>query len=174
MVTRVSTTLTQLLKVQNMNITTKAINLSTFAIRALDFLTPLVQLVVRIWLANVFWKSGLTKITSWDSTMTLFNYVYQVPVIPPELAAWLSTAVELGGAALLAFGLAGRFATASLFILNIVAVISYPDLSAVGIKDHFFWGLLLLIFLVQGPGKLSIDYFIRKRFMPVAAMDVTP
>lgn len=149
------------------NIITRAINLSTLAIRGLDFLTPLVQLVARIWLANVFWKSGMTKITSWDSTMTLFNYVYQVPVISPELAAQLSTAVELGGAALLAFGLAGRFATAALFILNIVAVISYPDLSAVGIKDHFFWGLLLLIFFVQGPGKLSIDYFIRKCLMPV-------
>ncbi len=146
---------------------TKAIHLSGLAIHGLEFLAPLVELGARIWLANVFWKSGLTKITSWDSTLTLFNYVYQVPVVSPELAAQLSTGVELGGAALLAVGFAGRFGTAALFILNIVAVISYPDLSDVGLKDHFFWGVLLLIFLVQGPGKLSVDYFIRKRFIPV-------
>ncbi len=149
-----------------MSAITKAINLSSLAIRGLEFLSPLVELGARLWLADVFWKSGLTKISSWDSTMSLFNYVYQVPVISPELAAQLSTGVEIGGAVLLATGFAGRFATAGLFILNIVAVISYPDLSAVGLKDHFYWGLLLLLFLVRGPGKLSIDYFIRKRLMP--------
>lgn len=153
-----------------MNASTKAIKLSGLAIRGLDFAAPLVQLGARLWLANVFWKSGLTKIASWDSTLNLFNYVYQVPVISPELAAQLSTAVELGGAVLLAFGLAGRFAATALFILNIVAVISYPDLSAVGLKDHFYWGLLLLVFLVQGPGKLSVDYVIRKRLMTVQTL----
>ncbi len=145
----------------------KFIDLSSLAIRGLEFLSPAVELGARLWLANVFWKSGMTKIASWDSTLSLFNYVYTVPWIPPELAAILSTGVELGGAALLAVGLAGRFGTAALFILNIVAVISYPDLSAVGLKDHFYWGLLLAIFLVRGPGKLSIDHWIRSRHMVV-------
>ena len=148
----------------------KFIDLSSLAIRGLEFLSPAVELGARLWLANVFWKSGMTKIASWDSTLSLFNYVYTVPLIPPELAAILSTGVELGGAALLAVGLAGRFGTAALFILNIVAVISYPDLSAVGLKDHFYWGLLLAIFLVRGPGKLSIDHWIRSRHMVVPAV----
>ena len=154
-------------KEQDMDVTTKAISFSGRAILGLDFLAPLVELGARVWLANIFWKSGLTKISSWDSTLTLFNYVYQVPAISPELAAWLSTGVELGGAALLAVGFGGRFAATALLILNIVAVISFPDLSAVGLKDHFYWGLLLLLFLVRGPGKLSIDYLVRKRFMTV-------
>jgi len=141
----------------------RAIDLSRRAIAGLEFLTPAVELGARLWLASVFWKSGLTKITTWDSTLNLFNYVYQVPVLSPDIAAALATAVELGGAALLAVGLAARFGTAGLFILNIVAVISYPDLSEVGHKDHFYWGLLLLVFLVRGPGKLSIDYLIRRR-----------
>jgi putative oxidoreductase len=150
-----------------MNFLNKIIDLSSLAIRGLEFLSPAVELGARLWLANVFWKSGMTKIASWDSTLSLFNYVYTVPLIPPELAAILSTGVELGGAALLAVGLAGRFGTTALFILNIVAVISYPDLSAVGLKDHFYWGLLLAIFLVRGPGKLSIDHWIRSRHMVV-------
>lgn len=134
-------------------------------IRGLEHLTPLVDLGARLWLASVFWKSGLTKISSWDSTLSLFNYVYSVPLLPPELAAVLATAVELGGAALLALGIAGRFGSAALFGLNIVAVISYPDLSPVGLKDHYYWGLLLLLFLVRGPGKLSLDYWIRSRYI---------
>jgi len=141
------------------------IYLSGLAIRGLEYLTPVVDLGARIWLASVFWKSGMTKIASWDSTLNLFNYVYSVPVLPPDLAAALATGVELGGAALLAIGLAGRFGTAALFILNIVAVVSYPDLSPVGLKDHYYWGLLLLIFLVRGPGKLSVDHWIRSRYL---------
>jgi putative oxidoreductase len=152
-----------------MTLVNKLVTPAALAIRGLDFLAPVVDLAARLWLANVFWKSGLTKISSWDSTLTLFNYVYSVPVLSPELAAALSTGVELGGAALLALGFAGRFGTAALFILNIVAVISYPDLSEAGLKDHFFWGLLLLIFLMRGPGKLSLDYLIRRRFMGTAA-----
>lgn len=140
------------------------INLSSLAIRGLEFLTPIVELGARLWLASVFWKSGMTKITTWDSTLNLFNYVYSVPLLPPDLAAVFATAVELGGAALLAIGLGARFGTAALFILNIVAVISYSDLSAAGLKDHFYWGLLLAIFLVRGPGKLSIDHWIRCRW----------
>ncbi|MEJ2398049.1 MAG: DoxX family protein [Gammaproteobacteria bacterium] len=146
--------------------------LSTLAARAiygLEFLAPVVDLGARLWLANVFWKSGLTKITTWDSTLTLFNYVYAVPLLPPDIAAVLATAVELGGAILLAIGLAARFGTAALFVLNAVAVISYSDLSAVGLKDHYYWGLLLLIFLVRGPGKLSLDYWIRSRLFRQAS-----
>lgn len=142
----------------------KLSNVSALIIRGLEFLTPLVDLGARLWLASVFWKSGLTKISSWDSTLSLFNYVYSVPLLPPDLAALLATAVELGGAALLAIGLAGRIGSAALFGLNIVAVISYADLSPAGLKDHYYWGLLLLLFLVRGPGKLSIDYWIRSRY----------
>lgn len=144
---------------------TLPIKLASCAIRGLDFLSPLVDLAVRLWLANVFWKSGMTKFTSWDSTINLFSYVYEVPVLSPELAAILSTGVELGGAVLLTLGLAGRFGAAALFILNIVAVISYPDLSEVGLKDHYYWGLLLLIVLLHGPGKLSLDHGLRVRLM---------
>lgn len=148
-----------------MSLITSPIRLAGLAIRGLDFLSPLVDLGVRLWVANVFWKSGMTKFTSWDSTLNLFTNVYEVPVLSPELAALLSTTVELGGAALLAVGLAGRFGAAALFVLNIVAVISYPDLSEVGLKDHYYWGLLLLIVLLHGPGKLSVDHWLRGRFM---------
>lgn len=37
---------------------------------------------------------------------------------------------------------------------NIMAVISYPGLSEVGLKDHIYWGILLLVPLLHGPGRL--------------------
>lgn len=66
---------------------------------------------------------------------------------------------------MLAVGLGGRVGAAALFILNVIAAISYPDRSEVGLKDHLFWGILLTLFLVHGPGKLSFDHWIRRRVM---------
>ena len=134
-------------------------------IRGLDYISPLADLGIRLYVADIFWKSGLTKIASWDSTVYLFTNLYNVLYLSPEVAATSATAVELGGAVLLAVGLASRFGTAALFILNIVAVISFPDLSDAGRQNHVYWGMLLLIFLLHGPGKLSIDHFIRKKLM---------
>ena len=118
---------------------------------------------VRFYVASVFFKSGLTKIASMDSTIMLFTYEYQVPLLSPTLAAYLGTAAELVLPVMLVLGLGGRFAAAALFAFNIVAVISYPDLSEVGVMQHQYWGVLLLIPLLYGPGKLSIDHFIQRR-----------
>jgi putative oxidoreductase len=135
-------------------------------VRGLETLTPLLDLGIRLWVANVFWKSGLTKIQSWESTVALFTYEYQVPLLSPALAAALGTAVELVFPVLLALGLAGRLSAGVLFAFNIVAVISYPDLNEIGLKDHVYWGILLLVPLLHGPGRLSVDHLLRKRWMP--------
>ena len=126
--------------------------------RGLEFLAPALDLGIRLWVANVFWKSGLTKIQSWDMTVALFENEYHVPLLSPEFAATLGTATELTFPVLLALGLAGRISAFVLFAFNIVAVISYPDLNEVGLKDHVYWGILLLVTLLHGPGKLSLDH----------------
>lgn len=133
------------------------------AARLPEYLAPLFDLGLRLFLANVFLKSGLTKIHNWDSTLYLFSDVYQVPVIPPELAAYMATAGELGLPVLLVLGLFGRFAAAGLFILNIVALISYYDgLSEAGRNQHLYWGLLLAVLLVFSRGKWSLDVWLEK------------
>jgi putative oxidoreductase len=128
------------------------------------YLAPLLDLTVRIWLARVFFLSGLTKIQSWDSTLSLFENEYSVPFLPPELAAYMGTFTELFFPVLLVLGLGTRFAAGVLIVFNIIAVLSYPDLGEVGLKDHQYWGLLLLFPLLHGPGKIAIDHFIRRRF----------
>jgi putative oxidoreductase len=131
----------------------------------LNVLAPLGDLAIRLWVANVFWQSGLTKAQSFGTTLQLFQYEYSVPLLPPELAAYLATFSELTFSVLLAAGLAGRFSAAALFTLNLVAVISYPALDANALGYHQLWGLLLLVPLLHGPGKLSIDHLILKRFL---------
>ena len=126
-------------------------------------LSPAVDLAIRLYIAWVFFKSGLLKTKSWESTLALFEYEFAVPLLSTEMAAYLGTAAELGLPVLLALGLAGRFAALALFLFNIVAVISYPDLSDVGRQHHLYWGMLLAMLAVHGPGLLSADGWIARR-----------
>ncbi len=130
-----------------------------------EYLAPVLDLGIRLLVAGVFFQSGLVKIQSWSSTVALFENEYEVPLLPPELAAYLGTGAELVLPVFLALGLGGRLAAAALFVFNILAVVSYPDLSEVGLKDHQYWGLLLLVTVLHGPGKLSADHFIRRSFL---------
>ncbi len=134
------------------------------SINGIDWLSPASDLLIRLWIANIFWKAGTVKLASWDATLYLFEYEYQVPFIPPEIAAYLGTAVELSMPVLLALGLATRFSALVLFVFNIIAVVSYPTPNEIGIKDHQYWGLLLLVPLFHGAGNLSLDYFVGKFF----------
>ena len=144
----------------------RAVNLASLVrrIRAgFDFLSPVADLAVRLWVATVFFKSGLVKIQSWESTLALFTYEYSVPVLSPEMAAYLGTFTELVFPVFLALGLAGRFSAAVLFFFNIIAVISYPALNEAGLEQHLVWGIMLLVTLLHGPGKLSLDYWIGRK-----------
>lgn len=134
------------------------------AIRAIARMSPVLDLGIRLWIANVFWKSGLSKIASWDTTLALFENEYDVPLLSPDVAAIFGTGAELMLPVLLVLGLGSRFAAAALFVFNIVAVISYPELSEAGRTEHFYWGFLLLVTLFHGPGKLSLDHLIGRKF----------
>ncbi|MBX3325012.1 MAG: DoxX family protein [Nitrospira sp.] len=123
----------------------------------LEALLPLFDLSVRLYLAHIFWTGGMVKLSSWISTVVLFTMVYDVPLLPPEMAAYVATAVELGGSFLLAIGLAGRWAALSLFGLNIVASISYGQVSDAALQEAFYVGMLFLYFVLHGPGLLSAD-----------------
>ena len=124
----------------------------------------LMIILFRLYIAKIFFLAGLTKIKSFDTTLMLFEYEYNVPLIPFNIAAYLSTFAEILFPILLVLGLAGRFSAGALFVLNIVAAISYPDISPGGVNDHYFWGTMLLVLFIYGPGKVSLDTWIRKRF----------
>lgn len=133
----------------------------TASAKILQALTPAFDLALRYWVASVFFQSGLTKIQSWDSTLALFEYEYEVPILSPVLAAWSGTAVELLVPVVLVLGFITRPAAILLFVVNYVAAISYPDISAAGVKDHIIWGVMLAVTALHGPGRWSLDSWLK-------------
>ena len=129
----------------------------------LSALSHVLALVMRLYVAHDFFLSGLTKLRDWDSTLFLFREEYHVPLLPPEVAAFMGAGGELVLPVLLVLGLGGRFAALGLTVMNIVAVISYPGLAPAALKDHYLWGAMLLVILCYGPGKLSLDAWLWPR-----------
>lgn len=134
------------------------------AAAALESLQPAAQLAARFYVGQVFFLSGLTKLRDWETTLALFNDEYQVPLLPPEVAAWAGTAGELALPVLLVMGLGGRFAALGLSVLNIVAVLSLTDIAPAALQQHEFWGSLLLALLLWGPGRWSLDAWLARRW----------
>ncbi len=128
------------------------------------WLTPLFDLGLRLYVANVFFSSGWQKLSDWESTVALFQYEYHVPLLPPALAAAMGAAGELSLPVLLVAGLLSRFGAAGLFVVNLVAVLSYPDLSDVGKQDHLLWGTMLLVTVFHGPGRWSLDHWLKRHW----------
>ena len=125
--------------------------------RALDALQPLAQLAARLYVGEAFFRSGLTKIADWETTLFLFQEEYQVPFLPPALAAWLGTVGELVLPVLLVLGLFGRFGALGLSVVNVVAVLSLAEIAPAAFQQHVFWGSLLAGIALWGPGKWSVD-----------------
>ena len=133
------------------------------AIAALDWLKPVAQLAARVYVAGVFFRSGLTKLHDWGTTLALFADEYHVPLLSPEVAAFLGTGGELGLSVLLVAGLLGRFAAAGLSVINIVALISLMDVPDAALMGHVFWAALLGFLVLWGPGALSLDRWLIPR-----------
>ena len=126
---------------------------------------PLASLCLKLWIANVFFKSGLNKIESFDTTLMLFEYEYTVPLLSPVIAAYIATIAELMLPVMLVIGLGGRLVPLVLFIFNIIAAISYPDLSHAGMQDHVIWGLMLFMLVAEGSGQWSVDYLLLRKYL---------
>jgi putative oxidoreductase len=118
-----------------------------------------VQILGRVAIAKLFWDSAQSKLASWPVTVQLFANEYRVPLLPADVAAALGTTVELGGAVAIAFGLFSRLA--ALALLGLVAVIQlfvYPQ----SWGQHVFWASLLILIVLRGPGRLSLDHLITR------------
>jgi len=119
------------------------------------------ELIMRLGVALVFWRSGQAKLPFGnDTVLTLFREEYKLPLLPPELAAYLATTLELSCPVLLVLGLLTRPAAAILLAQTlIIQIFVYPE----NYPDHLLWAGPLLYLLLRGPGKWSLDAAIRHR-----------
>ena len=127
--------------------------------------------LARFSIAAVFWKSGQTKVQGFaidliegrytfgiphfsDSAVGLFQDEYKLPILPPELAAFLATSAEHIFSALILIGFATRFSALALFGMTLVIeIFVYPD----AYPTHGVWAVCLLYIMKYGPGTFSLD-----------------
>ena len=142
--------------------------LTSLVLQVIDFAeripSSILGLVIRVGIADVFWRSGQTKVSGWhvtDTTIQLFRDEYKVPLVPPEVAANLAAVQEHLFSVLLVIGLASRLS--ALGLLGVTAVIQifvYPH----NWPDHLLWSGCLLYVIARGPGEFSLDALIRRYF----------
>lgn len=113
------------------------------------------QLLFRLAVAGVFLRAGLLKIASWESTLALFRDEYRVPLLPPAIAAIMSSTVEVGCSALLVVGLGTRLATLPMLgMITTIQLFVYPQ----AWSEHLIWSSILLFLLTRGGGEFSLDH----------------
>ncbi len=116
--------------------------------------------LLRFALATVFWNSAMSKLANWATAIELFTEEYKVPLLPPELAAYMAVSIELAAPVLLMLGLATRPAVLVLLgMTTVIQVLVYPQ----AWPTHIQWAAMLLVLLCRGPGWLSVDHWIRRR-----------
>lgn len=119
-----------------------------------------IALLARIGIGTVFFRSGLLKLTGWNdgNTLALFQSEYQLPLIPPEIAAPLAMALELTMPLFLFVGFGARFAALALLGMTLVIeTFVYPN----AFDTHGVWAVSLLYLIKFGAGCLSLDYWLR-------------
>ena len=134
-------------------------------------------LLARFSIAGVFWQSGQTKVQGFkvnfvngdfqlgwprlaDGVIDLFETEYKLPLMPPELGATLAAFGEHAFPLLILLGLATRFsALALLGMTAVIQLLVYPG----AYPTHGVWASVLLLLMMQGPGKLSLDHWIASK-----------
>lgn len=115
-------------------------------------------------IADVFWRSGQTKVSHWHVTaaaIQLFRDEYKLPILPPVLAANLAALQEHLFSFLLIIGLASRLSALGLLAMTaVIEVFVYPE----NWPDHLLWAGCLLYVIARGPGAFSVDALIRRAF----------
>jgi len=144
------------------------VNLHASIGTGLDRLRSLLLLGTRLWLSWQFLVSGWLKVTNWDTTVELFTSEYQVPLLPPTLAAVTGAFGELFFPALLVLGVFTRVGALGLFAVNAMALYSYWHvLGQEGFEaargQHYLWGYMALVIATCGAGFFSVDHLLEKR-----------
>jgi putative oxidoreductase len=121
------------------------------------FPLSLVEFGMRLAVGATFFRSGMNKYQSFDTAIALFRDEYRLPLLPPEVAAYMGTTVEIAAPILLVLGIFARLGAAALLVMTLtIQFLVYPD----NWPEHLMWASILAYVLSRGPGALSIDRFV--------------
>ena len=111
----------------------------------------------RLSMAAFFIRAGQTKLNGFElssSAVYLFQEEYKLPLLSPEVAAWMAIGAEHLFPVLLIVGFATRLsALALLGMALVIQVFVYPA----SWPDHLMWAVVLSFIAARGPGPLSLD-----------------
>jgi putative oxidoreductase len=118
------------------------------------FPLSLLEFGMRLAVGATFFRSGMDKYQSFDTAFTLFRDEYRLPLLPPEIAAYMGTTVELCAPVLLVLGAFARLGAAALLVMTLtIQFLVYPE----NWPEHLMWASILAYVLSRGAGALSID-----------------
>jgi len=139
--------------------------------RVASYLTWLAPLFARITVGWVFLWSGFGKLS--DLPTVIQNFVgWGIPL--PQLLGPFVSGVEFCGGLFLLAGLLSRISAGALGITMVVAIRSakWADVDSLETLlgfDEFEYLALFLWIAVAGPGPLSLDHWLQRRFSPAGA-----
>ncbi len=130
------------------------------------FVHDLGILGLRVPVALVFWYSGRTKVDGWnifavnDTQLFLFEHRFNMPF--PALSATMASVMEHVLPVLLILGLFTRISAGGLLVMTMVIQLwVFPD---AWWSAHMFWASILFAIIAVGPGRISVDHFLGKRY----------
>ena len=136
-------------------------------LKLFDLLKPVGDLIARVWVAQIFLQDGWFKLQNWNSTVNIFSKHYPIVFLSPAVSAVFITAAELILSICLLLGLGGRIMIFLFFIFNTIMIYSYNFLwtpeGTVTLNQQIAWNLLLMLLMLHGAGKMSVDYWLAKR-----------
>ena len=131
-------------------------------------LADLPPLIFRLVLAYGFYEPAMQKAKNFDSIVQWFGDDLHIPF--PLLNAYMAVATECAGVALMILGLATRLISVPMMVIMLVAIATVHYQHGFAAKDNgfeipFYYLCMLFSLFVTGPGRISVDYLVKRKFL---------
>ncbi len=120
-------------------------------------------LAVRLILAYGFYGPAIMK---WQNINSIAEWFGEMGIPLPTLNAYMAASTEMAGVVLLTLGFANRIISIPLIFVMIVAIVTVHlgngfEAGNNGFEIPVYYILLLLLVLIYGAGKFSVDYLLK-------------
>jgi putative oxidoreductase len=137
----------------------------TVAAALTRYAEPVLNLFIRVWMANIFFKAGLIRVERWGNQEFMFTDIHPVPGIPASIAAPLVTAAEILLPVMSVLGIFARLPAAGMLVMTMViqfVVAQTPQgiENKIGNAEHYIWMILLGYVVLRGPREISADFLL--------------